>query len=66
MVFGKACNLFPGVYTLKIGHVNEHGEPHGEKLCDISFLDFVSLWGCFWGRGLRLDMFVIYFQGCLP
>ena len=40
--------------------------PHGQKLCDISFLDFVSHWGCFWARGLCLDIFVIYFQGCLP
>ena len=26
--------------------------PHGQKLFDTSFLDFVSHWGCFWGRGL--------------
>ena len=39
--------------------------PHGQKLFDTSFLDFVNHLGCFWGWGLCLEMFVIYFQGCL-
>ena len=33
--------------------------PHGQKLFDTSCLDFVS-------HGLCVEMFVIYFQGCLP
>ena len=31
-MFGHVCNLFPGVYTLKIGYVNEHGQPPWTKL----------------------------------
>ena len=36
--------------------------PHGQKLFDTSFLDFVSHWGCVWSGGWCLERFVIYFQ----
>ena len=32
VVCGKVCNLFPGVFSLKIGHVNEHGQPPWTKI----------------------------------
>ena len=28
----RFCNLFPGVFSLKIGHVNEHGQPPWTKI----------------------------------
>ena len=66
VVSGNVCNVFPGVSSLKIGYVNEHGQPPMEKMFGTSFLDFLNPLGCFWGWGLCLEMFVIYFQGCLP
>ena len=32
VVSGNVCNLFPGVSSLKIGHVNEHGQPLWTKI----------------------------------
>ena len=32
MVSGKVCKLIPGVSSLKIGYVNEHGQPLWTKL----------------------------------
>ena len=32
VVCGKVCYLFPGVSSLKIGHVNEHGQPPWTKI----------------------------------
>ena len=58
VVFGHVCNLFPGVSSLKIGHVNEHGQPPWKKLFDTSFLDFVNHWCCVWTRGWCLERFV--------
>ena len=29
---GNVCNLLPGVPSLKIGHVNEHGQPPWTKI----------------------------------
>ena len=40
--------------------------PHGQKLFDTSFLDFVNHLGCFWDWGLCLEMIELYLQGCLP
>ena len=32
VVSGKVCKLIPGVSSLKIGYVNEHGQPPWTKL----------------------------------
>ena len=60
VVSGNVCNLFAGVSSLKIGHVNEHGQPPWTKIVWHFMFGHI---GAVSGGGLCQEMFVINSRG---